>query len=143
MNRLKFFSFATVFSLAMATLPLSAAEIFVCEDGSSVRVEVGQLESMKRTNDCVASHYGLKVSQNAAELVIAEQVPPLPERKEPVQEVTDLKARQDPARAPKDRRDRKMAAMELDDRLGLGSDYRNVRIINAGPGVKAWYRHEK
>lgn len=54
---------------ALPLLPVPAAladEAYVCEGGGVVYVPLGQLESMKRTNACIAAYYGLTVDAAAA-----------------------------------------------------------------------------
>lgn len=61
-----------VLSLAVSVLGLSlhcaganADEVFICEGNKMLRVELDKLEHMKRTNACVAAHYGLVVQKPA------------------------------------------------------------------------------
>lgn len=55
-----------VVQVAMAAqLPAMADELFICGGNKIVRVAVDDLEAMKRTNACVASHYGLEVAPAA------------------------------------------------------------------------------
>lgn len=98
-----------------------ANQTFMCDDGRMVQVKFEDLERRKRTDACVAAHFGLTV-----------QLVPLPRQR------------------PKDFSGRglKGAQAATPERPEIGAvatstDYRNVRIINAGPGSTGWYQHTR
>ncbi len=43
------------------TTGANADELFICDSNKNLRVPLDKLDYMKRTNDCVASHYGLEI----------------------------------------------------------------------------------
>ncbi|MEM9356944.1 MAG: hypothetical protein AAGB04_12080, partial [Pseudomonadota bacterium] len=42
-------------------------QLFVCDGGKAIRIATDQLEVAKRTNSCVARHYGLHVEVKASQ----------------------------------------------------------------------------
>jgi len=107
---------ASLMALLAGTLVESAraGQSFICEDGTLVRVEVGQMERMKRENPCVAKHFGLTV---------VAKIVPLPVRRPPGPALRTRRA--EPARAPEP------------------SNYRSVRILNARDGASKWFHHRR
>ncbi len=112
-----------------------AGQIFICEDGRTVEVELQNLEAVKRSDSCVAKYFGIKISGQVA--VDAKSVATanglavvLPERKP---KLPKLRAAQSsaPAVGGATRR-RKLATAQ-------GGDSRPVRIINAQPGSAQWF----
>lgn len=114
-----------------------ADQTFICEDGSQVTVLPGQLELMKRTDPCVARHFGGVPQPQQPAVPPPSWAPmqaPLPDRKPEVeiagfvipggQETTA------PSSAPKAKEEVK-------------SDYRNVHIINASPGSAQFFEHKR
>lgn len=53
-------------AVSISTAAVRAEEAFLCEGGRVVRVTLGQLEDMKRTDPCVAAYYGLTVRSPVA-----------------------------------------------------------------------------
>ena len=158
-----------VASLAVvATSQAFADEAFVCGDGSVVNVKPGQLEIVKRTNPCVARYFGLDVSTNDAEAAkaIAREAAALLRGKEagamdPPARNPSRVAKSDGAEpeSPAESATNSQASLPVarpGSPIETGStrrmpspaeqpatDYRNVRIINAGPGQAAVFHHNR
>lgn len=101
---------------------VQAAQTFMCDDGRLLEVELDQLENLKRTDPCIAAHYGLKV-----------RIVPLPVKRPPPPIQHVLKGSRAPAKAPRD----------VGQVAQAGSSYRRVRIINAAQGRRAWFIHSR
>ncbi|MEO1281708.1 MAG: hypothetical protein AAFV69_08245 [Pseudomonadota bacterium] len=117
----------------------SAAETFVCADGTTVTVQSNQLEWMKRTNACVAQYYGLKVQDRSktprAGYVVADGVP-LPVRR-PASFDAALQGQQ----ALRSTRDLVTGSIGAAGDAPETGTYRRVLILNAQPGKSRWYNH--
>lgn len=114
-----------------------ADQTFICEDGSQVTVLPGQLELMKRTEPCVARHFGLQPEPQQPAAPPPSWAPmdaPLPDRKPEVE----------------------IAGFTVPDEQGAGhmtappkakaevkSDFRHVHIINASPGSAQFFEHKR
>lgn len=116
-----------------------AEEAYLCADGSVVYVKVGQIEEMKRTNACVAAHYGLQVqpSQTTVE-------PPTPatnaaQAGQPTAPaLRTLPAGDEPVAAPPAQRTREAVL-----RVAPSADFRRVKVINAQSDAEGWFHHQR
>lgn len=122
--------------------PASAAEAFLCGPDNVVYVEAADLPEKKKTDPCIAAYFGLKVEAKtptpAKPKIAAKSV-----RARPA-EVLPLKAaavETGSARTETIRQARLLAATPAV--TAPGTDYRNVRIINARPGEPDIFVHEK
>ncbi|CFX53201.1 exported protein of unknown function [Candidatus Filomicrobium marinum] len=125
----------TLLSLILigAATKARANQTFICEDGSQVTVLPGQLELMKRTDPCVARHFGgvPQPQQPAApQPSWAPMQAPLPDRKPEVEIAGFAVPEGQEAAAPKAKKE-------------VESDYRNVHIINASPGSAQFFEHKR
>ncbi|MDX2289029.1 MAG: hypothetical protein NW217_09440 [Hyphomicrobiaceae bacterium] len=142
---------------AVMPAPGLANETFVCEDGSIVTVLPGQLEAMKRTDPCVAAHYGIRrggedqrgAAPPPAPAPVASFAPadaPLPERK-PNDEIADkLRALESPDALARSTRDVPLSVAAGGQSPGASaapSDFRNVYILNAPAGAERYFRHTR
>ncbi|OYW56735.1 MAG: hypothetical protein B7Y80_01220 [Hyphomicrobium sp. 32-62-53] len=144
--------FALGFLAATGVEAVRADEAYLCEGGRIVKVTPGTLESLKRTDACIAGYFGLKIEaagdlnngdrasgnrDNTALETGAIAVPaaiPAP----PKRPATAAKAAE---RAPA-----KMASVKepaAAPRASAGTDYRNVVLLNAPPGAAAVFRHDR
>jgi len=121
-----------------------ADEAFLCGTDRVVYVKPGELEELKRTDPCIAGYFGLTVN------------PPLPAKSAPGDAANapslDFKktlggpedqanaARPGPWRVAQAGVTAKHRAPPV---ASPGTDFRNVRLINAEPGSDNWYRHEQ
>lgn len=58
-----------------------ADEIYICDGNKAVRVKLSDLEHMKRTNACVAAHYGLTIKVKTPEPATPSKPSQRPESK--------------------------------------------------------------
>jgi hypothetical protein len=113
-----------------------ADEVFVCEGGRLVRATAGELELLKRTDECIARYFGRSVAdvetsiealnaRTATPVVPAGRSAAVPARvagqDTAVTSGTVAEAAAEPAR-PK-----------------LPSDYRNVLLLNPAPGASPYF----
>ncbi|HUS96349.1 MAG TPA: hypothetical protein VMX97_06400 [Hyphomicrobiaceae bacterium] len=133
--------FATsVIALVLGTFieKARADQSFICSDGSLVQVERGDLKRMKRTNACVAAHYGIRLRHTVSLLEKNQQrqladAVPLPVRK------PDMAARL--IAPPRIRESRHDPASVAESRQS--SSYRMVRVINAADPRDRWFSHTR
>ena len=123
-------------------------QFFVCDGGKAMRIADDQLEIAKRTNPCVARHYGLKIedkASKAARKVFRPVIRP-PER---TTTTTDIEL---PVRKPKlatvlktlpsPQTKENRSATNLHAKTSV-TDFRKVRIINAAPKSAKWFNHDR
>lgn len=123
--------------LAGGAAPLAAAEAYVCGPNKLVYVEAGELEQKKRTDPCIAAYYGLTVeAPSAAAPQAAKPIAAQPETADLALKPASLP---DPAAVKPARH----AAMMKPVFAAPGTDFRNVRVLNASSSSEAWYRHTK
>jgi hypothetical protein len=134
--------FALGFLTATGVEAVRADEAYLCEDGRIVKVAPGKLEDLKRTDACIAAYYGLKIDAAARKREPrletgaiappaanpASQARPAPAARQAPHAAAMTPAVKQPAPAP---------------RASTGTDYRNVVLLNAGPGSPAVFRHER
>lgn len=99
-----------------------AGQTFICNDGRMLQVEAANIERLKHTDACVAAHFGITIKPV-----------PLPVQRPQISASVVLKGSQKAEREQSNKRS--LAAANV--------DFRNVPIINAGPGGQAWYRHRR
>lgn len=133
-----------------------SAEAYLCGKDNAVYVEQHELEELKRTNACIAAYYGLKVKQPVAKQPEAASkiIKPRskterprtiarkqsPEKSSPAFSSLAKKSISDANELPK--RHRRVARHTAPKaRTAPGTDFRNVRIINAQNPEDGWYRH--
>jgi len=131
--------FALGFLAATGVEAVRADEAYLCEDGRIVKVALGKLEDLKRTDACIAAYYGLKIKP-ASRLetgAIAPTVndPAIPAAASP-HPVTPVAAK------PRARSETLLRSSSQPLRAATGTDYRNVVVLNAAPGAPAVFRHE-
>jgi hypothetical protein len=139
-----------VFLTALGTAAVRADEAYLCDGGRIVKVPFGKLEEMKRTDACIASHYGLKVAPTLGIETGAIAVPePLENSASAATIVAPSKSVPLAIAAPVKPAARaaalKTASMEKfsSPQVAAGTDYRNVVLLNPEPGQPAVFRHEQ
>lgn len=110
-----------------------ADQTFVCDDGTSVTVKSRNLEFAKRTMSCVAQYFGLKVALRPKMVRRQGRLSDSAKHNAPVR----MQKLADHAQLVLD------AHQPIRERVqtSAGSDFRNVRIINAKPGRANVFRH--
>jgi hypothetical protein len=131
-----------------------AADAYLCEGGRIVKVPFGKLEEMKRSDPCVAAHYGLKVSAASAPAATPSSIEtgtlsgsPVPgagvERTEPPVEATETRAGRGSSPRAERKFQQRMAEKPSPPLATPGTDYRNVVLLNPQAGAPTIYRHER
>lgn len=151
-----------------ATSTSFAREAFLCGPQEILYVEASELEHMKKTNACVASHYGLEIETPKRAPIKVEEPPqdrppvnaPVQTSKSsppplPIAKKTQLERKQRPhfrtlSEAPrKTQSPATVAALEEQKRStpaakpSPGTDFRNVHVLNAQSEDDKWYRHKR
>ncbi len=137
--------------------PAFADEAYICDAGRIVYVKPGQLESLKRTDACIAGYYGLTVEtpvkagtdvKAPAKSPAAASVPKVPPGGAAKGLTLEREAR---AAAGKETPQPAVAVVKSPKPIekpaptlvAATSDYRNVVILNAAPGTGGIFRHDK
>jgi hypothetical protein len=138
---------AAVLALAAATSPARAAEAFLCAPNVIVYVEPGELEKKKRTDACVASHFGLTIaaanapspaSKPGAKTVSSKSAPRAASQSAPVKFkmlIDSERATEPPAR--------RVAVANTTAGSAAETEYRRIRVLNAATPEQAWFHHTK
>ena len=137
---------ACVMLFFAVSAPSHAAEAFLCGPDNVVYVEPADLPLKKKTDPCIAAFFGLKVEAPAAK---PAPLGPTAKTLSPKSRVRTAKAKLElktiAADSSPDASPVRQAALAPDLPLvaAPGTDYRNVRIINAQPGEPDIFVHEK
>ncbi len=148
---------ALLAGLAAAALPgcaAHAAEAYLCDNNRLVYVEAGGLPRMIRTDPCIARYHGVapQASDAGEPPLVRFSAPlatPLPPEKGPAAPSSAPAAPAVRAAAPstspaeRPRRGERAAlraAVSEPVRAAPGTDYRNVRVINASDEAERWFR---
>lgn len=140
-----------------ASTPAVAAEAFLCGPDEVIYVELADLETMKRTNACVAAHYGLEIAPAQQKPTIEARKNAKPQVKFPPAAAAAPITQSGKAGSVQFRPlteapvkvSKPVALATLDKRAAepavpsAGTDYRNVRVLNAQSDGDAWYRHTR
>jgi hypothetical protein len=129
----------TAISVVLGFCPATAKadEAYLCGPDTVVYVAAADLEAKKRSDPCIAAYYGLKVetaakvATNAAEQTLKSAAAP---------ELKTLAASEIPDRVAS-RRERQAALVM--PAASEGTDYRNVRVLNAASSDQMWFKHSK
>lgn len=118
-----------------------ADEAYLCADGSVVYVEFGKLAEMKRTNACVAAHYGLKIEPVSATPAPAGTEAKGDRTKEPATPRLQTFSAADELAVT--HRPTRQAALRPVPPPAPNTDFRWVKLINAPSGEDAWFHHQR
>jgi len=144
--------------------PITAAnadELFICDGNKNLRVPFDKLDHMKRTNACVAAHYGLEIEKKITPLASNKMrlhnlvSGPVRVLKKPVGAKTQAKkaaatettVRTLPAKSAftSDTSDVKIykrgEALPIEEVGAEPSDHRNVKVLNAKSKPAKWFNH--
>lgn len=124
----------------------SADEAFLCGPSTIVYVAAGELEQKKKTDPCIAAYFGLTIDPGAGLGAGAAPV----KAKERIAKANglDANARQlkrldgPEVSEPVAERNVRSAAL-LPPEASPGTDFRNVRVINAPSDEARWFRHDR
>lgn len=118
--------------------PARAAEAYLCGPDTIVYVKADELEFKKRTDPCIASHYGLTVG--AAQPAAAKPSPVRTVAEKPMPAPTaNLRPLADADIVPA----RPVARTRVAAATAPDTDFRNVRILNPTSPDGVWFRHDK
>ena len=135
-----------------------ADELFICDGNKNVRVPLDKLDHMKRTNACVAAHYGLEIKDKSKPVAASKpsshkllsgpvRVHTKSAKGKPVASkaattVRTLPAKSTAFKASSEIRIYKRGeALPLEEIAAEPSDHRNIKVLNAKTKPAKWYRH--
>lgn len=143
-NGLRTASFLVLAALGAGGAGVARAdEAFLCGPDTVVYVKPAELEQKKRTDPCIAAYFGLKAENSAATGAVNSA--PLPQaggKTLPVK-VLPLKKLEAPEAAEPIAFKEERSALLAPPAAAPGTDYRNVRVINAASDDAQWFRHQK
>lgn len=119
-----------------------ADEAYLCGPDSVVYVRIEELEVKKKTDKCIAAYYGLTVSDAAASSSDAEPAKSAPEKAN-VRQGIELKSISEPEHDVRGPVKFERSASLMPPVASPGTDFRNVRIINAGSDESSWFKHDR
>ncbi len=142
------------FLAATGVEAVRADEAYLCEGGRVVKVPLGKLEEMKRTDACIARYYGLTVKSSTpletgtitphASIAPTAVTPPTAIAPDEPRRGPSQSEGQPAAELPKPAPVRQASAEKPSPpRAAAGTDYRNVVLLNAAPGEPAIFRHDR
>jgi hypothetical protein len=125
----------------LLSLPVRADDAYLCGPDRVVYVAAADLEMKKHSDPCIAQYYGIKIDEapkTAAVTPVAAAA-----AKIATLDSAELRLLGDaevPDRAA--RRPERQASLEP-PRAMAGTDFRNVRILNAASPDGAWFHHSR
>ena len=130
-------------AVVAATPVARADEAYLCGPDKVVYVKADELEAKKHSDPCIAGYYGLTVEQpkqSEKSNVVAVPEPIARSEDHAPVEFKSLTA----SEVPEHKRQRfDRTALVTAPVASPGTDYRNVRVINAGPDDAQWFRHAR
>lgn len=137
-------------ALSVVAHPASADEAYLCGPDSIVYVSAADLPNMKRTNACIAAYYGLTVETPEPQAKAPPAAKPTASATKPQGSVrakaavhAALKPLVEPESAPPAAPLAIRQAALTRPFAAPGTDYRNVRVLNATSDDAAVFRHTK
>ena len=136
----------TVSSLAFAggSTGARADDAYICGPNTIVYVKLEDLEAKKRSDPCIAAYYGLKIElpvgpPKTAKATVSTSAMTSPARNIAA-ELKPLDVSELPSRVtPKFERQAALAPALT----APGTNYRDIRVLNATSSADAWFRHQK
>ena len=121
-----------------------ADEAYLCGPDTVVYVSIEELEHKKKTDKCIAAYYGLTVADDASG---HSGIPAEPAKSAPAKANArpriELKSLSEPEHTVRSRATFERSASLMPPSAAPGTDFRNVRIINAGSGDGQWFKHHR
>lgn len=137
-------------ALSVFAHPVTADEAYLCGPDSIVYVSAADLPKMKRTNACIAAYYGLSIEAPeprtkapAAAKPVANAAKPTANLRANPDVQAALKPRVEPDFTARTTLSPQRQAALVAPRAVPGTDFRNVRILNATSDDAAVFRHTK
>ena len=135
---------ASAAAMSLSAIPVRADEAYLCGPDKVVYVAVEDLEMRKRTDPCIAAYFGLKVDAAVEITPVAATTSAKREKtalsKTAAAGLKPLSDAEIPDRVSKN--PERQAALDP-PRATPGTDYRNIKILNAVSTDDGWYRHTK
>lgn len=135
--RAAIFIIAAALGLSQSAPLVLADEAFVCGPSTIVYVKSEELDAKKHSDPCIAAHYGidLKMVTSSVQTALAVTKP----AKVVMPAVPAIASVATLQRAPR----YKSRTNVITERPAAspGTDYRNVKVINATTPESAWFRH--
>ena len=137
-------------ALSVFAHPVAADEAYLCGPDRIVYVSAADLPKMKRTNACIAAYYGLTVDVPQPQAKAPAAAKPVANAAKPTANLranpnvqAALKPRVEPDITARTTLLPQRQAALVAPRAVPGTDYRNVRILNATSDDAAVFRHTK
>lgn len=140
-------------AIGLFAQPVVADEAYLCGPDQVIYVSVADLPKMKRTNACIAAYYGLKVEASEEQPVQAAEKPSLSRSKpstvagnaqrKNVAAHAVLKPLLEPEASGRTSATNMRQASLARPVTAPGTDFRNVKIINAASDDDAVFRHTR
>lgn len=135
-----------------------ADELFICDGNKNLRVPLDKLEDMKRTNACVAAHYGLEIQEKNKPSAVAKtrlhkllsgptRVHKKPQKTMSAPAKAATVVRTLPAKSSASKALAKVKiykrgeTLPIEDIAAEPSDHRNIKVLNGATKPEKWYRH--
>lgn len=136
---------ALILAAACACAPslVRADEAYLCGPDTVVYVKPHELETLKRTDPCIAAYFGLKVEQPAQARVPVDRIGGAPDRKSTPTGRAPFKTLDAPETSERISRAPERSAHLMPPTAAPGTDFRNVRVINAASQDAQWFRHQR
>jgi hypothetical protein len=130
--------------LGLAAPGVRADEAYLCGSDTVVYVKIEELEHKKKTDTCIAAYYGLTVADDASgpSGIITEPSTIVPEKAK-ARPTIELKSLTEPDHNVRRRETFERSASLMPPSAAPGTDFRNVRVINAGTGESQWFKHDR
>ena len=142
------FGAASAAAVIVCPATARADEAYLCGPDKVVYVSVADLPMMKRTDPCIAAYYGLTVegtSTAAGAQPAAGHAPAIAQSansiKSELKPLSDNDIRGSAAEFPQQQA--ALAPARMPPRATVGTDYRNVKVLNAATPGSAWFHHAK
>ena len=121
-----------------------ADEAYLCGPDTVVYISIEELEHKKKTDTCIAAYYGLTVAEDASG---QSGTPVEPSKSAPAKANArpriELKSLSEPEHSVRGRAVFERSASLMPPSAAPGTDFRNVRVINAGSGDGQWFKHDR
>lgn len=133
------------FALAIAaeSPSLRADEAFLCGPDNIVYVKSADLELRKKTDPCIARYFGLQAEKPSEATSTPSRPLTVAGRKSDVSNAVALKSLQPPETTDRISRTPERTAAAEPPAPAPGTDFRNVRVINASSPADQWFKHTR
>lgn len=140
-------------AVSLIARPAVADEAYLCGPDSVIYVSAADLPNMKRTNACIAAYYGLKVEETGTKALSPKAAPKPVSAAAKAKPIADVRAQAvvqsalKPQIAPEPSTRAASVPMRQASLAPVsaapGTDFRNVRILNATSDDAAVFHHTK